>query len=52
MGMMSIRAAQHDSSDILTTTMLWWLAGVIAVNVAAAAVTMGIGIRHFNRLQF
>lgn len=51
MGVMSVRATGEGFGDILTSSMLGWLAAVVAVNVVTAGVTLFIGIRHFRRLE-
>jgi len=51
MGVMSIQATRTGFGDTVTSSMLVWIALVVAVNVLAAALALAVGIRHFNRLE-
>ncbi|HOW71240.1 MAG TPA: hypothetical protein PKY77_11615 [Phycisphaerae bacterium] len=51
MGVMSIRVDWAASGDGLPHSVAAWLAGVIGLNVFAAAVAMLVGIRHISRLE-
>jgi len=51
MGMMTYDAAKTGYGEVSSTSMLWWLAMVVSVNVIAAFGAMLIGIRHFKRIE-
>ena len=51
-GVMTLRAADEGLGGAFTSTMIGWLALVIAANGLATLVALTIGIRHFNRLQW
>lgn len=51
MGVMSIRVDWAASGDGLIGTVAVWLAGVVGLNVLAAAAAMLVGIRHVARLE-
>ena len=50
-GVMSLKALRSDYGEEFSAAMLAWLAVVISLNVAAAAVTLTLGIRHFTRVD-
>ncbi len=50
-GWLSLRAAAEDFGDRFTGAMLAWIAIIVAVNGAAAAVAMTVGIRHFEKVE-
>jgi len=52
MGVMSLRTIRAGYGDTLTPEMLGWLIAVVAMNVAAAAVALRIGIKHFDRVEW
>lgn len=51
MGIMSARAVAGDWGATFSEAMLGWLLAVVAVNVIAAVLAMGIGVRHFSRME-
>jgi ABC-2 type transport system permease protein len=51
MGVMSAKAFGEDFGETMSGSMLTWLGAVVAVNVITAAVAMGIGMRHFTRME-
>lgn len=51
MGILSFRAIEAGYGDTLSISMATWLIAVIALNAAAAAIALALGIRHFNRVQ-
>jgi len=52
LGVMSLHIARTGTDDTLTGAMLGWLLGVVALNVAAAAAALAVGMRHFGRLEY
>ncbi len=51
-GVMSLRMVWTGQGEHLTGSALAWLACVVLLNVVAAAASMLVGIRHFNRSEF
>ena len=51
MGVMSVRAYREDFGGSVTSSMVAWLVAVVTVNVVAAGVAMGVGMRHFSRME-
>jgi len=52
MGIMSVKALASDWGTAFSQEMVAWLGLVVAVNLVAAVVAMGIGIRHFSRMEY
>ncbi len=52
MAMMTWEALRTNYGTTMTSTMIAWTAGVALLNVVATTVTLTMGIRHFQRLQF
>lgn len=51
MGMMSARAIGADFGATFSSSMMIWLGAVVGVNLLTAATAMGIGMRHFARME-
>lgn len=51
MGIMSVQASRTGLGDTVTPSMIAWVAVVVLINVAGAAVALVVGIRHFQRME-
>lgn len=52
MAIMTWNISRTTFGDTWTTSMIQWTLGVAAVNIIAATITLAMGVRHFQRLQF